>query len=615
MRVGPDTDPDLIDESWSRQRDSEVRRAELQRLVNFCVDRSTTVDVRLQPSGAACRLNDDGDGYVVLVPTRKYEQVHTDLEPAIWDRAMQIAFLFHELGHVRYSGFDTFHDYLDSIDPRWIHLFKHVYNAGEDVAIEAQMAAELRLRDDFALKNATLGATIDRKHARYVELFGIIDGKTPVRTYTVFEAIQFGILDYEFGAANRFDEIIDPSEPGRVVKGGRHDIVESIEPHLRAYVEDMLSEPDPKARVDRAFEFFELVRSELEVLPPLQRQRLQTPDVRPADVRAVSGWSPDSADALSSDARRGGHGGRSPAGGTGTDGSDAESWKDEPSANALRRAARRWGDAGGEATSAFRRTVERLVGIVSDEETAVDEVLVVPPAEEGGDTDRWTTVKQSAKQLLTDLNAQLRQERRPRQHSGARRGTVDSRNLVAAVRGSERVFTRTRPGREKDYSCQVILDRSISMSDRITAAEGATAKLAYALYALGVDVSVLSLYDHRVGLELPFDVDPETQIDRLVTGRTSGSTPLSDALAVARRRVGRGDGAVSFVIVVTDGEANDVEQYKAQLDRCGCPVFGVYVGDGPDDHEQYFDRVVYAAPAELDVVLGHLARRLFRRGA
>ncbi|MFB6154420.1 MAG: VWA domain-containing protein [Haloferacaceae archaeon] len=618
MRLTPETTEDDLRRFATPGRESEARRDELERLANLCVDRETDVRVRLDRSRALCRPAEGSADFEILVPTRSYEQVVTDLPAETWDRLVQVAFLFHELGHVLYSDFERFGERLESVDGRWRALFRTVFNATEDGVIETQVAAAYRVADDLRVLNETLSAIADERHGDYVALFELTgDGGDAVRTYTVYEAVRLGLLDTGFHDSGRFAELCDPDDGGRVVMNGRRDVLSAVRPELRSFADEMLTEPDPTARVDLAYDLFERLRPRFEDLPPLQRGRVQTSAVRPADARPFAAWSPERADRLPEATD-----GSAPGGTRGTVGTDERA--DERSRAdgrvGVRRGTRRSRSSVGSGgrrngPSPLERDARELLAVVRDESTSLAEIHVAEPAEGGGESDRWADAVRHSRRLEADLRTQLRRERRPREQQGARLGRLDSKRLVAAARGAERVFTRRSGGTEKDYTCLLVLDRSGSMDGaHVAAAETAVAQLATALYGVGVDVSVLSLWQRRVTLELPFGGDPDGYVDRLMTRRAAGSTPLSDAVEVARRRTALGSGAVPFVVVVTDGRPDDERRYRRELDRCSVPVFGVYVGDDDvsrEDHSEYFDRIVDTGTESVAHTLRQLIRRLF----
>ncbi len=604
MEITADTDPEDAKAVLTPGRASEARRKELERIANLSLPRSLTVSVTLNRSAAACRPADRQHRFEILIPTKEYDQPVTDLKRPVWHRFMQVALLYHELGHVLYSDFERLDVLMDEVEDGWQYLFKMVYNAVEDAAIESQMAAEYRLREDFTLKNITLSTISDQQHREFVELFELTDEGQYVQTYTVFEAVRQYLLDTGFGASNQYAELCDPDCERRRLKEGHEGALAEIQPRLQTYIETMLSEPDPTARVDAAHECFQAIKPVFESLPPLHRRKLQTSNARPTDAVGVSTWPARRADSLSGQ----------PAGSTsaGDDEGSNDTTTDPGAIDPTQIRRRHSGSRGGGSGGALRSDVERLVSIVSDETAAVDSLVIPDPAEDGGDTDRWNQARQGAQKLIAHLESQLRRERRPQTRHGTRHGEIDPRRVVAAVQGSDRVFSQTISGREKDYSCQVVLDRSGSMGARIETAEQAVAQLVIALQTVGVDVSVTSLCDDAVNLELPFGGEADVFVDRLMTRRATGGTPLSDVMAVARRRAPTGRGAIPFIIVITDGNARDQAAYKDQVDRCRCPVYGVYMGNDDTDDETYFDRVVFTQQESLGMTLYELARDLFK---
>jgi Mg-chelatase subunit ChlD len=164
----------------------------------------------------------------------------------------------------------------------------------------------------------------------------------------------------------------------------------------------------------------------------------------------------------------------------------------------------------------------------------------------------------------------------------------------------------------KDYSCLIILDRSGSMDGKpVRTAETATAQLAHALFEVGVDVSVLSVWEGHPCLELPFGAHPKDHIDRLVTERADWGTPLSTAIAVSRARIGRGQGSHPFIVVITDGKPNDPSRYRSELEKCTFPVFGIYIGSKPGSHTSFFDQTIHTDADTLERTLQQLIRALF----
>jgi Mg-chelatase subunit ChlD len=173
--------------------------------------------------------------------------------------------------------------------------------------------------------------------------------------------------------------------------------------------------------------------------------------------------------------------------------------------------------------------------------------------------------------------------------------------MVHAARGSTRVFKKEEQGDEKDYSCIVVLDRSGSMArDGIHEAEIAVSALTTALEDVGVDSSVIDLYQSQARLVKPFGQDAKDVKENLVNGAATGGTPLTEVLHLARERVTDHDNP--FMIVITDGRPGNKESYREELDKCHFPVLGVYLSGEQKGDEDYFHRQVYVGGRGQDEI-------------
>lgn len=643
-------------------RYSEQRRRELERIANVLAPPDTEVRVNFQDSTAFARQPDGTlHDFEINIPVEKFEQIETSMDAYDWDRRVQLGLLFHELGHVLYSDFEGFQHHQEDVASFWRPLFRTIYNAAEDVVIERQLASEFDLARDFRILNDTFSKQQEFDQIEYVTMFAEDvatqrqfrrDGRTAERgratmetgrttteaggttagtdratrrtlgepgqevqlTYTLYEALEIGILDAGFGEFNRFAEILDPSCSSRQIHRERTDPLEEIADCLDTYLTDMLRLRDPTERTARARQCFESVRFVLMAFPSVQSVRLQTESFRPVEADRIVVGTPAEADELSPEERAGlvGSGDRTgtnepdtnePHGSvTGTD--DANDGRPIEAATEL---------TPGTQSSPLYQEAETLLELIEREDSTLEYASVVEIGEGDGDPARWEAAKVDAQQLVADLRSQLRRRRRADPVGGHRTGDIDPHRLVEAIQGRNRVFQRREPGDERDYSCLLVLDRSGSMrgDNLIDPAENATAQLVHALHAVGVDVSVLSLYDSQPRLELPFGGEPHRFANHLLSGRASGGTPLSSAIEIARELIDQGSGTVPFVVVITDGEPASVDEYREQLERYTIDVYGVYIGRSPGEHAQFFDRVVYTDGEQIATTLRTLVRSLF----
>lgn len=246
---------------------------------------------------------------------------------------------------------------------------------------------------------------------------------------------------------------------------------------------------------------------------------------------------------------------------------------------------------------------------------------IVEPGSRHQDCDvgRMQEAQREGKQLATILQQQLQRERQTRDRPGRKSGRLDTQGLYRAAVGENRVFTRReRPG-EKDYSCTVILDRSASMDSYengqhlMERAEVAAGSLYFALEELGVNTSLMSLYQGMANLEVPFNADIDHHTRSAFTGVCVMGTPLSQTLELAKERLEQEDGH-KFVIVVTDGIPDDEDRYANVLEETHMPVLGVYISDSQHDmtgeHYELFDRIVYAQISDVTEKVKQLAREV-----
>jgi Mg-chelatase subunit ChlD len=583
-------------------RTSEQRRSELQRLANVLTSPGLQVSVNLQDATAFARpaSTEELHDFEINIPVKQFRQVETDLPDHQWARRVQMALLFHELGHIFYSDFERFQQRSQEVKPIYRELFRTIYNAAEDIVIEAQLAAEYALEDDFATLNDTFKKLQRQDQRRYVELFSEGGGET--FSYTIFEALELGILSEGFGSVSRFSDILAESEAAHRIHNGRHDILAELTPALRKFVAEMLTTRDGTERVENAFEFFTDIRPTLADLPTIQTVRVQTESFRPVEAGNGPIRPPDPATNLPTDrpARE------QSAAETGPT-SAAGSREDHPDVDTL------LGSNDPDGGNSLRQEAEQLLDIVQSDQTDVTEVGVMQRDEGDGDPHRWEQARKQAHQLTADLRSSLRRRRRSKLQSGHRTGQIDPHRVVQAVQGRDRVFQRREPGDDRDYACLIVLDRSGSMAGTsIEAAERATAQLIRALTTVGVDTSVLSLWRNRPCLELPFGGTPRRFVDHLTSARVGGGTPLSDAIAIARRRIVTGAGNQPFVIVITDGHPDDTDQYIDELDRCTFDIYGVYIDGTPGSDARYFDRLVYTDGESVAMTMRALAREMFK---
>jgi len=266
MELTPDTPDAQLARLSIPSRGSQRRRRTLERLANICTAPDVSVAVRFSTDEAYCHVPDATDGddeagdgepidvagaaggglsggdravdYEVVIPTQGYDQVRTEMAPERWDKRVQVALLFHELGHVKYSDFGRLSERLEATDPEWREVLRRLYNAAEDGVVETQMAAEFNVREDFVVLNSTLAALETEQHDAYNELFAEtrggagVDGDTGVGGSAIRAVVDevpqdpqpglAGLLGVELRAEDVPRLVGDHRRERDAVVGGRH---------------------------------------------------------------------------------------------------------------------------------------------------------------------------------------------------------------------------------------------------------------------------------------------------------------------------------------------------------------------------------------------------------
>lgn len=200
------------------------------------------------------------------------------------------------------------------------------------------------------------------------------------------------------------------------------------------------------------------------------------------------------------------------------------------------------------------------------------------------DPDRWSEADSNSTSVLSILEKNLEEEQEDDIVRGKRRGRLDNGRLHGAATNQLNIMEQRHEGEEKDYAVVLVLDRSGSMrGEDIKVAENAVATYALALQELGIEVALLDMCDNDARLISPFGVPMEESKQSIMSKETGGTTPLSDAMNIARRRV-EWMNQPTFVMVVTDGLPDDEDTYMDELEQCPVPVLGILLTLGADPH-------------------------------
>ncbi|WP_254841500.1 MULTISPECIES: VWA domain-containing protein [Haloarculaceae] len=247
---------------------------------------------------------------------------------------------------------------------------------------------------------------------------------------------------------------------------------------------------------------------------------------------------------------------------------------------------------------------------------SIDSLSVLPQIGEQAPPARWQAATAGADAVGGTLRMALRESRRDQTRSGVTSGSFDRRRAGALARGDVDAFSVRQQGDEKQYDLVLVLDRSSSMSNLIDTAEDAVARFALACEDLGINVAIIDFVHGDARLIKPFSVETEHVQASLLSGKTGGGTPLTDALGLARRLLEQRRDS-PLVLIITDGKPGSPGDYQEELQQTYTPVCGLTLaldlprGQAPErakDVEQFYDRHLYVHDAiDLDRRLDQFA--------
>jgi len=561
----------------------------------------TSVKLRLLLHPNRSDTSYDVDPPEVRISSEEWEQPVTDYPRRIYEMLMQETITLHEVGHILYTDSDKFISMDSKLDEDEWPMFRELFNAFEDGAIEAQLRGKFNVKDELLILRTNL-MNLDGA-------FGTKIGDNKY-VYTFHEATICAVMDlgcYDTGDLRRVLNENDNNH--NFAREADHELFEDFLPILKDYVSKILSTENGGKRVDLVEEFYEeykdwIDEAEIGGVRQVKNKESGPMVVHMPDVPTASAGDGGQAGAIQpaghlptrddlEEALQGGSDGEedneygSVGGSLDEENPHDEVGKDivEEYSDEVQREAE---DAAGDAMEEIEEYHEMLSEL-SDREGgtgATDgelrDLAVDFPSNEEGNYDTFDEARRRSRQLKQSLERRLQRENRSRVKRNQRRGKFDTRNLTRASRGNPRVFERTEDEDEKEYSCMIVLDRSGSMSGRnIEVAERAVGALAKALEDLGIYTSLLDLCGYTPRVTLPFNSELQNNVDTVFTERTGGGTPMAKTVELARHRLERMAQKQPFMIVITDGRPANPDQYKSALDNCNFPVIGVttLIGD------------------------------------
>lgn len=645
-------------------RESEKRRRYLEKFTRIITPERPNLRMIEDLPTAAC--DQEGDQPTIHMTTREFEQPITDFPDKVFDLIMQEALTVHEIGHVLYTNHESFKSYLGKVDVERKSMFKNIWNVLEDGAIEKQLRHRFRVSDELEVLNRNLmekdppGHMVDDDTIRY-SFFQAV--RMALIDMALWDTGQFQkVMDEDNDectlASEEDRELLEDflpemravskdvlSQPNSEKRNERiyafwEKLAEKLDEadvsgQNESSLENLIGsdgsvgdnsnggEDDQEQNVDNApfegkpddtennigddsVEASELgrgdVQQEVEIQVEVASGGQPSPKDIDSDMESASGGQDGEDEDEYSDPREeesalDGNNGRSEQ-------ELVDQFRDELAQEAAEL------DGGEALMNEAEEFLEIIQDGAGDEYRGFTMELPEDPASDFARS-RWNEAEKIAKRLERDFQNRLLRERRTKVKRGKRRGSFDRNRMIHAARGSTRVFKKEEEGDEKDYSCIIVLDRSGSMHrDGIREAESAVASLSASLEGVGVDTSVIDLYESESRLVKPFGQDAFDVKEHLVNGSAGGGTPLTEVLHLARERVTDHDNP--FMIVITDGQPGNERTYRDELSKCHFPVLGVYLSSSRhESDEKYFHRQVYVENGdEIRTKLHNLANEV-----
>lgn len=188
---------------------------------------------------------------------------------------------------------------------------------------------------------------------------------------------------------------------------------------------------------------------------------------------------------------------------------------------------------------------------------------------------------------------------------------------LAMSRVGGAVFIEEEEGIDLNSAWAIVIDRSGSMGHLIQSAASASVATMLAFDSPGIktQVSVFPVYgsenNEGVAIVKGWEDSPRKLASRIGSLTVSGGTPMAEALMHAAACVARREESLKGVIVVTDGQPNDIAATREVIDqvrKAGLVVSGLGIGVNPAPVFGGKHAVQLNNITELSGVMGKLIR-------
>lgn len=597
---------------------------------------------------AVCEY-DDGS-YNIKISGREFKQIITNYDPIAWDLLVQKVLTIHENAHALYTDFEDLDDRISQRDSKYKQVYHSLHNVLEDGRIEVLIVSKYPIyekkiehfRENFMRTNSaweqwdtedTQNRTLpdddqctapkddgsrcqrgrhngtdtcwqhDDEDAQAWDKDG---GQTAAetRTVSVYDAVELGLLDKGTQDVGRYDALLDPDNDTYEFSSSddRQLFVDEIDPLIHEVIDDVQNESDAQAANKRIMAFIDEIIEHIEVADDGGMENAGDRDGnaphRPNDAETQGG--PAAAEVVpdmdTDDDEDGSDNGDSDDDEGDTDDSDAgtaDEIEDELEDELENEQVPVSGsgssdDDGGD-------PIQKID--TEDEDTNLDQESVEDVTQYSTPQHRnlIDPAKEKARHIRSVLTLEPDSDGKIERNKA--QGRFDSTAAVRAHVGDTRRYKarQTKPD-TPEFNLMFVLDRSNSMySQERKTAISAVLQSVYALNTYrNVNVGVYELYDDRVRRAMPLGADVEEYEGAIAHGYKAGGTPLTDALALTRKRMELETGAniKNRLFVVTDGKPDNHSEYKDELENTTIPVVGLSIHDNPDQTagDEYYHR-------------------------
>lgn len=625
----------------SALRVSEARRQNLQTYARLLSN--SNVELSFDEELGTADVNQTVSPPEIRITASRFAQ-QTAYEPRIFDYLIQYGLAVHEVGHLLYTDHGALTTCLSSVPSTWTEAARIFWNIYEDGAIEEALRREFgdRVTQLLAVTNANLRGGFPENASR-ISPAGSTYNSDSEDDIEFLDAIYIASLDLAVWDSGRLESLLSSSgSAGDILDQDIYDCLQSWIPRLKTLAVTVRTTPDPIARTNAIFDVWSDLQEDLQNHEEGAPDKISSGDSgteddddveskpdengKPDDSRTQMGegqFAPGLADSEQDEVLAGIERTLGEVASDNTDSVDSTgngvhldaSELPSPDDTAVKQAQDRTIAEQSELDQAARDQAVDADAYQEIVENAPDRHPMFGGPESGNilylpettntDSDSWSKAINAGKPLIPILNEKLRRERRSSIRRGQRRGTLDTRRLSELVAfGEQRVFEQRVAPDQKDYGCLVILDRSGSMSGPpLRAAEEAVGGFLYALSQLGISLEILDILNGDLRIVGTKEQSPRSVVDSVFDNSASGGTPLTSALYLARKRVVQ-YAKQPFVIIITDGHAQDLESYHHELRECQFPVLGVLVeqyggkDDVLDDQRNCYHQSMTVSPSE-----------------